>query len=56
MTSVAVSSHHRPPRPGLNAEVGILCVLLLLGLALAGLAAVALPLGEAVATGIDIVD
>ena len=55
MASLVVS-HRHAPRLRLNADLGIVCVLLVLGLALAGLAAVALPPGEAVTTGVYIVD
>jgi hypothetical protein len=56
MAFVAVSHRHPPARLGLNTDAAIVCVLLLLGLAFAGLAAVAFPLGDTVTTGIYVVD
>ncbi len=56
MASVAVSRRHSPPRLGFNADAGIVLALLLVGLALAGLAAVELPLGDAVMTAAYVFD
>ncbi len=56
MVSVAVSRRHSPPRLGFKSDAGIVLALLLVGLALAGLAAVELPLGDALTTAAYVVD
>jgi len=56
MTSVTFHRDRARPRFGLRTDLSLIVAILILGLALAGLAAVALPLGNDLTTGPYLVD
>jgi hypothetical protein len=56
MTSVTLHRDRVRPRFGLRTDLSLIAAILILGLALAGLAAVALPLGNDLTTGPYLVD
>ena len=56
MTSLTFHRDHARPRLRLRSDLGLIVAILVLGLALAGLASVILPIGNDAATGAYFVD
>lgn len=56
MTSLTLHQEHIRPRLRLRGDLGLIVAVLILGLALAGLAAVVIPLGSDATTGTYFVD